>query len=83
MAVTAENAAELLSNLTNVLGDSIEQVQTTENLNIVANVLEDVVDLLDVGNFSVDESVRKCVYCTVTSFIMSLGICTSRSIRAI
>ena len=83
MAVTADNAAELLNNLTNVLGDSIEQVQTTENLNIVANVLEDVVDLLDVGNFSVDESVRKRVYCIITSFIMSSGICTSRSIRTV
>ena len=61
MAVTADNAAELLNNLTNVLGDSIEQVQTTENLNIVANVLEDVVDLLDEGNFTVDESVRNCI----------------------
>ena len=70
MDVTADNAADLLNNLTNVLGDSIEQVQTTENLDIVANVLEDVVDLLNVGNFTVDESVRERVYCTVSSYIM-------------
>ena len=67
MAVTADNAAELLNNLTNVLGDSIEQVQTTENLNIVANVLEDVVDLLDVGNFTVHESVRNCTLLSLPS----------------
>ena len=54
-----DNAAELVNNLTIVLGDSIEQAQTTENLDIVANVLEGVVDLLDEGNFTVDESVRK------------------------
>ena len=54
-----DNAAELVNNLTIVLGDSIEQVQTTENLDIVANVLEGVVDLLDEGNFTVDASVRK------------------------
>ena len=54
-----DNAAELVNNLTIVLDDSIEQVQTTENLDIVANVLEGVVNLLDDGNFTVDKSVRK------------------------
>ena len=57
--MTADNAAELVNNLTSILGDSIEQVQTTENLNIVANVLEDVVGLLDEGNFTVDKNVRE------------------------
>ena len=82
MDVTANNAADLLNNLANVLGDSIEQVQTTENLNIVANFLESVVDLLDVGKFTVDESVRERVYCTVNSYIMPSGISTSKNIWA-
>ena len=68
-----DNAAELVSNLTLVLGDAIEQEQTTDNLNIVANVLEGVVDLLE-GNFTVDESVSKapqqCPFYLITSCII-------------
>ena len=67
--MTADNAAELVNNLTSVLGDSIEQVQTTENLNIVANVLEDVVGLLNEGNFTVDESVREHYAASIYLFL--------------
>ena len=63
MSVTADSAAELVDSLATTLAGSIEQVQTEVNLDRVTNVLEDVVRLLEEGNFTVDESVREhCVY---------------------
>lgn len=46
----------MVNNLTIILDDSNTEDQTTENLVIVSEVLQDVVGLL--GNFSVDEEVR-------------------------
>ena len=69
--MTAENAAELVEGLASTLGDTIEQVQTKDNLDRVTSVLEDVVGLLDLGNFTVDESVREHVeICTFSSIIV-------------
>ena len=48
-----------MSNITTILGDSNEEDQTTENLDIVTGVLQGVVGLLNEGNFSVDEDVRQ------------------------
>ena len=56
--MTAESAAMLVSDINNILVDSNEEDQTTGNLGIVSGVLEDVVGLLNEGNFSVDEDVR-------------------------
>ena len=63
MNVTSDSAAELVDSLASTLEGSIEQVQTEENLDRVTNVLEDVVGLLDEGNFTVDESVREQFTC--------------------
>ena len=63
MNVTSDSAAELVDSLASTLEGSIEQVQTEENLDRVTNVLEDVVGLLDEGNFTVDESVREYFTC--------------------
>ena len=69
MNVTADSAAELVDSLASTLEGSIEQVQTEDNLDRVTNVLEDVVGLLEEGNFTVDESVREhCVYGLVIAF---------------
>ena len=46
----------MVNNLTIILEDSNAEDQTTENLDIVSEVLQDVVGLL--GNFSVDEEVK-------------------------
>ena len=56
--MTADSAAMLVSDINNILGDSNEEDQTTGNLNVVTGVLEDVVGLLNEGNFSVDKAVR-------------------------
>ena len=69
MNVTADSAAQLVDSLTSTLDGSIEQVQTGENLVIVTNVLEDVVGLLDEGNFTVDESVSE--HCVQISYYLS------------
>ena len=47
-----------MKNLTNILEDSNTEDQTTENLDIVSEVLQDVVGLLNEENFLVDEDVR-------------------------
>ena len=61
--VTAESASELVQNITSALGSTNEEDQTTDNLNLVTNVLEDVVGLLNQGNFTIDEDVRnKIIY---------------------
>ena len=56
--MTAENAAMLVNSINNILGGSNEEDQTAGNLGVVTGVLEDVVGLLNEGNFSVDEGVR-------------------------
>ena len=59
MNVTADSAAELVDSLASTLEDSIEQVQTEDNLYHVVEVQEEVVGLLHEGNFEVDENVRE------------------------
>ena len=55
-----------MSNIATILGDSNEEDQTTENLDIVTGVLQGVVGLLNEGSFSVDEDVRgKHIYSTI------------------
>ena len=56
--MTADSAAVLVRSINNILGGSNEEDQTTGNLGVVTGVLEDVVGLLNEGNFSVDEAVR-------------------------
>ena len=49
----------LVEDITTVLGSSNEEDQTTENINIVSDILKGVVGLLNSDNFTVDENVRK------------------------
>ena len=55
--MTADSAAVLVKNISNVLSYANEEDQTLENLDIVSNVLEDVVGLIDDGNFTINENV--------------------------
>ena len=57
--VTVETASMLIEDITSVLDTSNEEDQTTENINIVTNVLKDVVGLLGNSNFTVDKNVRE------------------------
>ena len=56
--VTAESASGLVENITNVLETVNEEDETSDNLNVVANILEDVVGLISNGTFAIDKSVR-------------------------
>ena len=80
MNVTSDSAAELVDSLASTLDGSIEQVQTEENLDRVTNVLEGVVGLLDEGNFTVDESVRKHILIHLCIAIASCKMHQSESI---
>ena len=55
--MTADSAAGLVQNISNVLSNTNEEDRTPENLDIVSNVLEDVVGLIDNGNFTINENV--------------------------
>ena len=57
--VTVETASMLIEDITSVLDTTNEEDQTTENINIVTNVLKDVVGLLGNSNFTVDKNVRE------------------------
>ena len=57
--MTVETASMLVEDITSVLATSNEEDQTTENIDIVTNILKDVVGLLGNSNFTVDENVRK------------------------
>ena len=47
--LTVENAGEVISNFASVVAGAREEDQTPENLQIVANVLRNIDDLLDEG----------------------------------
>ena len=64
-----DSAAELVDSLATILEGSIEQVQTEVNLDRITNVLEDVVRLLEEGNFTVDESVR--IHCVCMGLLLA------------
>ena len=70
--MTAESAAMLVSDINNILVASNEEDQTTGNLGIVSGVLEDVVGLLNEGNFSVDEDVRYIIVLILNIIIASV-----------
>ena len=73
--MTAESASELVQNITSALGSTNEEDQTTDNLNLVTNVLEDVVGLLNQGNFTIDEDVRnKIIYDQFCQLKFSLSL---------
>ena len=55
--MTADSAAGLVQNISNVLSNTNEEDRTPENLDIVSSVLEDVVGLIDNGNFTINENV--------------------------
>ena len=56
--VTAESARGLVEDIASVLSDTKPEDQTSDNLDTVANVLQDVVGLLNEdANFTVDEDV--------------------------
>ena len=57
--MTAESASAVVQEITSILDSSQEEDQTTDNVNIVTNVLRGVASLLDSANFTVEESVRE------------------------
>ena len=62
-----------MNNLTNILEDSNAEDQTTENLGIVSEVLQDVVGLFS-QNFSVDEDVRYLL--KENGGLLCISVCT-------
>ena len=56
--MTAESATRLVENIANVLSDANPEDQTADNLDTVATILQDVVELLSADvNFTVNENV--------------------------
>ena len=57
MEVTADNAEQATETLVEIVSENDAEDQTTDNIEIIADVLEDIGNLLDTGEFDVDENV--------------------------